>query len=69
MKFNRRLAQNRRQTIVAIWKQSLTKLLDYYEATRGEFKQFFPKLFIFFVSLNISCYWLALLTAYPKNLL
>ncbi len=57
--------QSRQQTIITIWKQSLGWLLAYYDAKRGKLKQFLPKLFLFFVVLNISCYWWAMLTAYP----
>jgi hypothetical protein len=59
--------QNKQQTVIAIWKQSLGWLLAYYDAKRGELRQFFPKLFLFFVILNISCYWWAMLTAYPNE--
>lgn len=51
---------------MAIWKRSLERLLNYYEAKRGRLVSFFPKLFIFFTFLNMSCYWLAILTAYPE---
>jgi hypothetical protein len=61
--------QSRQQTIIAIWKQSLGWLLAYYDAKRGRLRQFLPKLFIFFVILNIACYWWAMLTAYPDEFL
>lgn len=51
--------------IVSIWKQSLEKLLAYYEKRRSELKHFFLKLFTFFVCINIFCYWWAIITAYP----
>ncbi|MGB5593244.1 MAG: hypothetical protein WBM32_08450 [Crocosphaera sp.] len=63
----RRINKRKRQGIVVIWKQSLEKLLDYYQSKRGELRKFFPKLFFFFVVLNISCYWWAMLTAYPHH--
>ena len=59
--------QSNKQTIIAIWKQSLGWLLAYYDAKRGELRQFLPKLWLFFVILNISCYWWAILTAYPNE--
>ncbi|MBT9313235.1 hypothetical protein [Leptothoe kymatousa] len=59
------LRKLRMRPIMAIWKRSLARLLDLYEAKRGSFISFFPKLFCFFTLLNIGCYWLALLTAYP----
>ncbi len=54
--------------VIALWKQSLEQLLDIYDRRRGELTLFIPKLFAFFVALNISCYWLALLTAHPEEL-
>lgn len=58
---------SKQQKIITIWKQSLGWLLAYYDAKRGKLRQFFPKLFLFFVILNISCYWWAMLTAYPDE--
>ena len=58
--------RRKQRAVIGIWKQSLGKLLDYYEAKRGKLSRFFPQLFLFFVILNISCYWLAILTAYPE---
>ena len=48
-----------------IWKHSLRGLLEFYECSRGSIKNFFPKLFIFFIVINVLCYWLAMMTAYP----
>ena len=59
--------QSNKQTIIAIWKHSLGWLLAYYDAKRGQLRQFLPKLFLFFVVLNISCYWWAMLTAYSDE--
>ncbi|MBX2863281.1 MAG: hypothetical protein KTR27_06965 [Leptolyngbyaceae cyanobacterium MAG.088] len=61
------LRKLRVRPIMAIWKRSLARLLHYYDQHRGSLVSFFPKLFIFFTLLNISCYWLALLTAYPEE--
>ncbi len=61
------LRKLRVRPVMAIWKRSLARLLDFYEANRGSLISFFPKLFLFFILLNISCYWLALLTAYPDE--
>ena len=63
----RALRKLRVRPIMAIWKRSLGRLLDYYEMNRGSLVSFFPKLFLFFTLLNIGCYWLALLTAYPEE--
>lgn len=56
-------------SVISIWKQSLAQLLAYYDSKRGALRSFFPKLFLFFVVLNISCYWWAILTAYPEEAL
>lgn len=53
-------------SVVSIWKQSLAHLLAVYDSKRGPLRSFFPKLFLFFIILNISCYWWAILTAYPQ---
>jgi hypothetical protein len=51
--------------IFATWRESLRHLLQFYEANRGSLVSFFPKLFLFFVLVNISCYWWAMFTAFP----
>jgi len=52
--------------IITTWKISLRSLLSFYEAKRGRFSIFFPKLFLFFIFLNIFCYWWAMFTAFPE---
>ncbi|CAN5642803.1 hypothetical protein BH23CYA1_BH23CYA1_12270 [soil metagenome] len=53
--------------IMVIWRRSLERLLNFYARKRGSLTSFFPKLFIFFMLLNMSCYWIAILTAYPQE--
>ena len=53
------------RAILALWQDSLRRLLVFYETKRGSLLTFFPKLFLFFIFLNISCYWLAMFTAFP----
>jgi hypothetical protein len=53
-------------SMFSIWKASLAQLLYLYEEKRPSLVLFFPLLFIFFILLNIGCYWLALLTTYPE---
>ena len=48
------------------WKVSLGRLLDYYDTHRGSLLTFFPKLFLFFVMVNIVFYWWAMFTAFPE---
>lgn len=52
-------------TVIDIWKDSLRGLLNIYETRRGSLFIFFPLLFIFFVIVNILCYWWAMVTAFP----
>ena len=54
--------------IMAIWRKSLANLLTFYARKRGSLATFVPKLFIFFMLLNMTCYWVALITAYPQEL-
>ena len=63
------LQKFRTQPIMALWKRSLARLLRTYDQKRGSFLLFFPKLFLFFTFLNMSCFWLAILTAYPYEAL
>ena len=51
--------------IISIWRDSLHQVLDIYERRRGSIKVFFPLLFLFFIILNIACYWWAIYTAFP----
>lgn len=62
-----RIQKIRTRPIIAIWKRSLGQLLSFYDRKRGSLWSFFPKLFIFFTLLNMTCYWLAILTAYPEE--
>ena len=52
--------------IITIWKTSLQHLLTYYESHRGQLRSFYPKLFFFFILLNMACYWLAMFTAFSE---
>ena len=53
-------------SIIAIWKDYLKQLLAFYEAKRGNIFVFYPLLFLFFVLINIGCYWWAMFTAFPE---
>ncbi len=50
---------------IDVWKTSLRRLLEFYEARRGPLVVFFPLLFVFFVFVNIVFYWWAMITAFP----
>jgi len=50
--------------IIKIWKDSLRRLLEYYENHRGNSGSFFFKLFLFFLFVNLICYWFGIYTAF-----
>jgi len=52
-------------TILEIWRDSLKTLLHLYETKRGPLYIFFPLLFLFFIFVNVVCYWWAMYTAFP----
>ena len=54
-------------SVIKIWKKYLGQLLSFYERRRGKWHTFFPKLFIFFILVNIGCYWWAMLSNYPHH--
>lgn len=60
--------KRRTQTVSEIWRRSLRKLLAFYDRKRGRLRSFFPKLFLFFMLVNIACYWIAILTAFPEEM-
>ena len=47
------------------WKRSVKEVVDFYDNNKPPFKSFFPRLFLFFVIINVSCYWWATVTAFP----
>lgn len=52
--------------VITVWKIQLYRLLTYYETNRGQLRAFFPKLFLFFIFLNMACYWWAMFTAFSE---
>ena len=58
----------RTRPIMAIWRKALARLLSFYDRKRGRLITFFPKLFIFFMLVNMFCFWVAILTAYPEEM-
>ncbi len=50
------------------WKSSLGDVLQYYDSNRPPFKRLYPRLFLFFVGVNVFCYWWASLTAFPESI-
>ncbi len=53
-------------SIITIWKGYLKRLIVFYEAKRGNIFVFYPLLFLFFILINIGCYWWAMFTAFPE---
>jgi len=56
----------RTNDVITIWRNSLRRLIDFYDARRGPLGPFFVRLFLFFVVINVACYWLAMFTAFPE---
>ena len=52
--------------IISYWRKDLNQALLFYESKRSQGDYFFLYLFIFFVFLNITCYWFAMVTAFPS---
>ena len=50
------------------WRRSLAQFHDWFEGRRTSTRNFRLKTFLFFVVLNLGCYWWALLTTYPQFL-
>ncbi len=53
-------------SIITVWKVYLQQLMIFYEAKRGNIVTFYLFLFLFFVLINIACYWWAMFTAFPE---
>ena len=51
---------------IIIWRLDLNRLILYYKNRKSQIEHFFIYLFIFFIILNISCYWFAMITAFPN---
>ena len=52
--------------IISYWRRDLDRALLFYESKRFQGDSFLLYLFIFFVFLNITCYWFAMVTAFPS---
>jgi len=52
--------------IVSLWKKDLIKVLLFYEKRRFKGDNFFLYLFLFFILVNIVCYWFAMISAFPS---
>ncbi len=53
-------------SIITVWKDNLKQLLSFYENKRGNVFSFYLLLFLYFIVINIICYWLAMYTAFPE---
>ena len=53
--------------VFSYWRNSLLHILTWFEDLRNSTRNFYLKAFAAFVLLNLSCYWWALLTAYPRH--
>lgn len=54
--------------IFLIWRNSLQKLLSFYDGLRWRPGKIFGFLFFFFILVNLSCYWLGISLAFPEYL-
>ena len=52
--------------IISFWRKDLQRALLFYESKRFQGDSFFLRLLIFFILLNIMCYWFAMVTAFPS---
>jgi hypothetical protein len=52
--------------VVALWRSRLAALLTALERKKANTRFFYLKVFGFFVALNVSCYWIAMVTAFPE---
>jgi hypothetical protein len=52
--------------VMALWRERLSRLLLTLERKRNGTKYFYLRLFLFFVALNVLCYWVAMVTAFPE---
>ena len=52
--------------VVALWRSRLAALLTTLERKKANTRFFHAKVFGFFVALNLSCYWIAMVTAFPE---
>lgn len=57
------------QGVFARWRTSLLGLLDWFGSLRARTRAFYSKLLVIFVGLNLTCFWWAVLTAYPDKML
>jgi hypothetical protein len=51
--------------VITLWRTRLARLLDALERRKATTRLFYLKVFSFFVALNIACYWIAMVTAFP----
>ena len=57
-----------KREVIPIWKASLQRILDAVDRVRLETPRFYLKLWMFFVALNIACYWLGIFLVFPRSL-
>ena len=50
---------------VILWKTILPKINENLENRKSQIEHLFIYLFMFFIIINISCYWFAMITAFP----
>ena len=55
-----------KRDVMELWRARLSALLGALEDKRNSTKYFYAKVFLFFIGLNVLCYWIAMVTAFPE---
>ncbi|NQV81922.1 MAG: hypothetical protein HQ495_15300 [Alphaproteobacteria bacterium] len=51
--------------VMPLWRSRLSDLLETLEERRQRTRLFYLKVFLFFIALNVACYWIAMISAFP----
>ncbi len=57
-----------KREVIPIWRASLQRIFELVVRKRAETRFFYLKLFLFFVALNVACYWVGILLIFPGSL-
>ena len=53
-------------TTFALWREHLAALLAHLRERKQFTRYFYVKLSLLFIGINVACYWIAMLTAFPE---
>ena len=51
--------------VMPLWRSRLSDLLVALEERKRRTRHFYLKVFLFFIALNVVCYWIAMISAFP----